>query len=169
MDPNEELEVRNLMKKVDIKKVPERLLENYESEVLRRIKMAPGIPYGILFSAVTAAAVCAALGTWIFIARVQPAANLEPETQPVYREIEKNPAVEERVTAVPVPLTPQVIPSNLKAIPAESQKDAAPDFKKIADDLFILEMLGEDEGVLDSMDRAASDIEIGGQVGTVAF
>lgn len=167
MESNEELEVRELMKKVNMQKVPDGLLRNYESEVLRKIKIEPGISYGFIFSAVTVAAVCVALGTWIYIARVQPAKNSETEVQPVYREIEKS---QMRMEQVPAPLPSEIVPPKQNVVvPSFVQKEAVPDFKKIADDLFILEMLGEDDGVLDSMDRAASDIEIAGQVGTVAF
>lgn len=148
-----------------MKTVPADLLKNYESEVLRKIKSTPAVPYGLFFSAAFAGAILMALGTWVYIAKIQPARHT---AEPIMEEMafkDREPVLNEIFQTTPSVPTVET----KQAEPTPPSKEDSEEFREIADDLFILEMLGEDVEVLDGMQRAASDIELAGQFGTVAF
>lgn len=172
MDDKEEIEIKALMGKVNMKTVPADLLKNYESEVLRKIKSTPALPYGLFFSAAFAGAIVMALGTWFYVAKIQP---VQPAVAPAADEMvykEKTPVINHEVMREKQPissLSPAVPVQKIETLPAPELKEDSEEFQQIANDLFILEMLGEDVDVLDGMQRAASDIELAGQLGTVAF
>ena len=151
---HEDEEIRKLLKSFRASRPPEDLLKNYEQEVLRKVHAAPG--HGLPAAGAFALAACGlgllALGIFLIGPRLQTV----------------KPAAEQSSAEAPVrgDLSPQTIPDtapSFEAIPKEmspaaeaaelSEDDAA------ARDLLILEMLGEDEGLVDGFDRMAADSE----------
>ena len=140
MDFNpEEKKIREVFERYRFKKPPDSLMKNYENEVLKKIKAPPSAGPGLGAAAAFSAAALLAAGL-VFMVWFRPPAlkNSVPAPaalqEPVSMEARPQPKIEG--------LQNQVV------------------LQKMADDLFVLEMLGEDENLLGDFDRAATDVEL---------
>lgn len=142
----DEQKIEELFQGYSVKNPPEELMKNYVHEVRLKIRNTPGAPaFGFPAFAVILA-VSALLGGafWLRSATrpvVQPAAVKQMMT-------EESPALEEAVSAV----TEESFEEELQAMDEEA------DFEGLADDLMVLELLGEDSGLMDDSDRVEADL-----------
>ena len=147
MDFNQEEEsIRKLIGSCKMKEPPSALFKNYEQEVLEKIRGSHSGPvFGWQVSAGLALLFVLAIA---FLFLVKP--------RLVTHQVE--PSVVRAPTApVPVPAAAKI------PVPDHSQAD----FDQMSHDVFILETLGEDEGILDEFDRMESDTELFVQPQTV--
>lgn len=147
----EDREIKKILESYRLKKAPASLMRNYEKEVLQKIragspKWGPGWQ-GVLLGAV----IFALLGGLGFFWLLRPVGEKIPPSLPA-----PAPALS-AASSPPVAETAKPIPVQAKV----EDEDAL--FDQMANDLFVLEMLGEDEGLLDELDRVAADIEIWAQ------
>lgn len=151
---HEDEEIRKLLKSFRAKRPPEDLLKNYEQEVLRKIHAAPGqgFPAAGAFALAACGAGLLVLGIVMLAPRphtVKPAVPEISAEAPVRRDLtpEASPEAAPSPETAPKELSPAAEAAEL------SEDDVA------ARDLLILEMLGEDEGLVDGFDRMAGDSE----------
>lgn len=136
MDFNpEEQEIRKVLESHRLRRPPASLMRNYEEEVMKKIHSPAGPSWGWAVSFAGVAALIFLLA-FVFLIRTQPAKNSAQISSPV-------------TDAMKV----QVFPEQEGIL-----------FEKMASDLLILEMLGEDEGLFDSFERLETDMEFLGQV-----
>jgi hypothetical protein len=130
----EESELLRRLEPLRAKRPPEALMRDYEKQVMDKIRAPhPGAPWGALPAlALAFAAAGAALYFWM--ARPEPAA------------------------VRPVPAAPVESAAPEAAPPAPAEDEAL--FTQMAADLFILEMLGEDQGLFDDVGRIETDMEL---------
>ena len=154
MDFNsEEQEILKLMQQHPLKTVPDHLMKDYVQEVMRKTKAPDVFPYipALAFSLVLAAAL---MGAAAYIVLKQTplhkpaAAVLQPET---IIEENKPPVISsQEVKFVAAPQTASDVPG--PAIePAR--------LEKLNQEIFILEMLGEDSGI-DNPSRIGADLDL---------
>jgi hypothetical protein len=135
----EEEAIKKLFQSYCLKKPPESALKDYEQEVLRKVRaFQPKPAFGgqaVLGAAVVATLIC----LFAFFVRPFLAPKKESVTKP------------SAVVEYQVPVRPQ---------------DAASEdlLGALARDLFILEMLGEDEGLLEELELVTMDVELFQQV-----
>lgn len=134
----EEQEILQLIETQQIKNPPKEFLDGFEFEVKQRLALPPesastGIPVaaGVLV-------LLLAFGL-IMLHYVQT------------RRISEEKAKTENVTVVDKPLPS--LAATAPVVVSEEEK-----FKKLSHELFILEMLGEDEGLHDNVSSVASDV-----------
>lgn len=135
-DP-EEKEMKELLEQYQVKKPPEDLMRNYVAEVRGRIDAAPqesgmGVPLIVL-------GLLLGLGM-VGVLILSPMKKETPQK-----------AGEEVSLSVPE-----------KASVARETSSQAEQvlFDQVADDLFVLEMLGEDEGIIDDTSRVEMDLQV---------
>lgn len=126
----EEQEIQKLLDKFELKKPPEDLMKNYVGEVKRKLQSPPGPVFG------TPAVVFLILAA--FVAGILLTGPL-------------------RQVIVPQKMAPQVVSTERVSPP--SQAGAEELFENLFDDYFVLEMLGEDEGLVEGFDPLESDVE----------
>jgi len=128
----EEQRIKELLANFKLKVPPEPLMKNYVEEVRRKIDRTPrGFDFGPKVFVCVLVLGLAVGGVLIFKPFIQKAPT--------------------KGTSLPTPTiaTKEVIQANKQAL-----------FEKLSGDLFVLEMLGEDEGLLDdSTDRVETDME----------
>ncbi|MBI4549314.1 MAG: hypothetical protein HY714_00095 [Candidatus Omnitrophica bacterium] len=129
MDDREEKKIEALLGGVRLKRPPEKLMENYVSEVRRKIDVPPAGPAFGLATAFLIAVAAVGLALWLHQA---------PVTQP-------------RQVAPEVPAADR--------LSGGETGDSKASFEEIADEWLILQMLGEDQGVLDAYDPLEGDLE----------
>ena len=183
-----EKEILDLLKKAELKKVPAELLKNYESEVVQKIQAGSGFPWGIAFAG---SSLLVAVFVGVMVISLQQPVNKMPaaetvateesqaqyskfadELQPEWVKTEQNPtqapAFDSSLMQKPVPVANQdqlrQMAEEAMASSQTAEAKEAQEFQKISDDLFLLQMLGEDEGLVDSVDQVASDLDLIAQV-----
>jgi len=163
MDFNaEEKEIRELFESRRLKIPPESLLKDYESGVWKRIRAGqpgPGVGFGVVFSVVLGLALIGFLAVYFGILAPKP----KPATVPA-------PLVDALMQAVspsPLPVRQAGYPSPPKEERAKNADGASPLFEtgmrggpnteidELLEELLILEMLGEAEGVLEPIPAGA--------------
>jgi hypothetical protein len=137
----EEREIKKALESYRLKKPPDSLMKNYEEAVWKKIRASEKSPaFGITLG-LSIAVVLAFLFVLVFILQPKPA---------------KAPAR----TPVPPLTAPLTAPQPARVIQEEV------DFDQMAEELFILEALGEDEGLLDDLERLTTDIEFWAPAGS---
>ncbi len=135
-------ELRELFKKHPLKKVPGDLLKDYEAGVLRKMHMRPqGMSLGIqvtLGLSLAAIFIMAAFYFW-------PAVISSPK--------QVAPVVKPEPLALSEPVVVKV-----SATEEVTFEEAA--FEEVAEDLLLLEMLDEDEGLLPEAIQVKTDLEL---------
>jgi hypothetical protein len=132
MDDRDEMKIESLMRGYRLKRPPEKLMENYVDEVRRKIAAAPAGPAFGLPALILVAAVAAALAFWFYEASL-----------PVVR---------------PVPAKTVTAEGAGSTVHREAG-DTETAFEEMADEWLILQMLGEDQGILDAYDPLEIDME----------
>lgn len=131
----EEKQVRKILSSYKLKEPPAGMMEGYVEEVRRKIKTSPaGLPLGPASLLAWTLAGAVLLGVLVF---AFPRLGVQPK--PI-RSLSST-----AQEAEPAPVTP----------PSE---EALHD--RLAEDLFILEMLGEDEGVFSDFEHVETDLEL---------
>ena len=176
----EEREVEELLKNYKLKSPPESLLKNYVEEVRKKIDTAPKDPvfgFPVVFFAIAVA--LGLVGGFVFFLRpaltprkeaVPPLVTVSDEAKVVPQEMEQaiklaaepSGAAQEtqKPEAVPASVASEETPSvGQEAAPVEKIPTKGTDLDKMAKDLFVLEALGEDEGLLEEFERMETDIE----------
>lgn len=132
MDDREEKKIESLMRGYRLTRPPEKLMENYVDEVRRKIAGGQSGPAFGLAVWVPIAVAVAGLAFWLYQTSL-------PAGRPV-------PA--KAITAVS---------AERATVRAGGGEEAS--FEEIADEWLILQMLGEDQGILDAFDPLESDME----------
>lgn len=132
-DSPEEEEIKKVLESYPLRKPPVSLMRNYEEEVLKKIHTPAGPALGAtaLFS-ISAAFVLIALLALVFWLGPRGAKNKA-----------------------------QISPPATDSMTVEKIKEGGDEilFRQMADDLLILEMLGEEEGLRDPFERLETDME----------
>ena len=129
----DEKKIQEMMSRHRMKEPPRELMRDYEAGVWKRIEASSVRrmwTFGLAAGLSLAAALALALGLWF-----------APEIE------RKSPAVEEPRVTVPVPEL-----SSAEAVPEAL-------FQELENELFVLEMLGEDEGLLDDTEVLVQDMD----------
>lgn len=126
----EEREIRQLMEKYELKKPPEDLMKNYVGEVKRKLQSPPGPVFGT--------PAVALLILVAFVGGLLVAGLLRQGFVP--QKVVRQAVSEERVSH-----------------PSEAGTEQL--FEDLFDDFFVLEMLGEEEGLIEGIDAVESDVE----------
>lgn len=129
----DEKKIQGLMSRHRMKEPPRELMRDYEAGVWKRIEASSVRrmwTFGLAAGLSLAAALALALGLW-----------LAPEIG------KKSPAVEEPTVTVSAPELPS----------AKTSPEAF--FEELENELFVLEMLGEDEGFLDDTEVLVQDMD----------
>lgn len=154
---HEEHELKELLKKVKARKPSQSVLNNFEKEVLQKIHR-PGFPRGITFS--FAAALIVAGAALYILLPPQPSQTL--------------PAPETIAAQIGAPVFQEKPATDSKAEETLTTEEETEIMDELSQDLFILEMLGEDEGLIDGFERMSVETAFmtqhiaGGQALTVA-
>ena len=158
----EEQEVEELLKNYKLKSPPESLLKNYVEEVRKKIDVAskgPLFGFPVVFFAIAVA--FGLVGGFVFFLRpaltprketVTPLVTVSDEAKVVPRQME--PAIKPAAKLSEEAALVREEPAPVEKIPAKGT-----DLDKMAKDLFVLEALGEDEGLLEEFERMETDIE----------
>jgi hypothetical protein len=147
-------EIRELLSEYRLKEPPKSLLQNYEGEVMAKIlslENAPAIPLPVI--ALSAALILLLGFIWLMILRPEPV--YQPTVTPSRVQTPERAAV--FVNAPMRQAVPGLEVSRIQPSSKEASEEKA--FDQMERDLFILEMLGEDEGLMDDLDRLATDVE----------
>ncbi len=144
MSPNsEESDIPKLLAERRLKRPPEDVLKNYVEEVRQKIAAEPAGPgWGVAVGLAVALALAAAL-VWSLVA-------------------------ERREVRVPAeaPGVSQALPGTRdQAVRAAPETVSDEVLESLEDDLFLLEMLGEDQGLLDVPERMETDLEVFSEIG----
>ena len=142
---NEELEIERLLAGRRLKRPPDALTSHYVAEVRGKIaRQGAGAGWGM------ALGLCAALALAAGLAFILLAQRRE----------------------VPAPARPPTVSQAAQAgsglAPAHTAEPVSDELlQSLEDDLFLLEMLGEDEGLIDAPERIETDLEFSEQAGLV--
>ncbi len=182
MDEHEDQDIREFFQNYRQKRPPQAILRNFESDVIRKIKSADERPWLSLSAIISLSTVGIFVAVFIFF--ILPLGRRAPVApEPALIALESVPVMQPPVEQAPVPpVVPAVpaeklepaVPAVVEPVPAEVPPAVAPAvpepateeelFNAMAGDLFILEMLGEDEGILDDASRVSGDLEFLSQV-----
>ena len=174
---NDDKELMEMMKGLRGKKPPRQVLQNFENNVMKKIhQSAPFLGIGWVPVVCVSAALAAGL-VFFLLHKQQPV----PETQPVlvaekaldsFEEVTQT----EKISEVSTPFLPQVttqLPpksqTGVTALPvSELQTEEAAEqvFNRFSENLLLLQMLGEDQGLVDNARLMESDVEILSQLGS---
>lgn len=133
----EEKEIRKFFGGCRFKKPPQDLMKNYEEEVQRKIAQPPSVfgLQGVLAIALVVG-VLAVVGFFVVPSLVKP----------------KVPVILSEPSPARIELPPSA--ASNKAIRQEEL------FERVAEDILILEILGEDEGLMEDFDSIETDAEL---------
>lgn len=152
MDWNpEEKEIAELMSRVRIPSPPKSTLNDFEFEVHKKI-MRRTESFGIQSGAavlVLAFVLGLVIIHFLQVSRIKNQAPLPDAAVSKYQEIHQPSMI------APVPVQ-NLVAERETSLP----KKPAANFEKLSNDLFILELLGEDEGVYENPNLIASDIHM---------
>lgn len=158
-----EKELETLLGNFTVKQTPKEVTEGFEQGVWKKINQGAE-PLDWKFALVLGAA-SVALITAVFIWGIMPLVKRStPDTinpQVIRREIQRLQADQDaRAAAIPVvrELEAEQPAPALPAAPAAANEEAL--FEDISEELFILQLLGEDAGILDDYGILESDIQI---------
>ena len=179
-----EEEIKSLLASAKVKTPTREMLRNFEQEVFIKIRAqeaAPFIPWPAVALSLTVVA-CILL-VWFFAVRPAARTMIAHENKLSQIETEKNyshknsidaeatdvETVPTEVKVLEAPKAIQITPTSIPEVREESKTIPPPDqkevkFKRLENDMFILEMLGEDEGIADNFERVSSDIDLIGQI-----
>jgi len=147
-------QIKKLLSSFQAKQPPEAMMKDYEKEVLQKIDAGHGQPafgLGLALGLALAVALAAGLGYWFYTQA--PAPQESPSVIPL------SPAIpaEAGIQALDSPVQQSVtsVPFSMPA-PAEISDIS---LIEMTMDLFLLEMLGEDSGLLDDFDGFAVELD----------
>ena len=135
---SEDKEIKKALESYRLRKPPDSLMKNYEEEVWKKIRSAQEGPALGITLALSTALILAFLFAFVFF--LQPKLAKAPVKVPV-------------ASATAPATAPVTAPWPARVIQEEI------DFDKMAEELFILEALGEDEGLLDDLEHLSADME----------
>jgi len=130
-------------------KPPEDLMKNYVAEVRKKIQSAPGQSWGLGLPAVLFLVALSLLAAFVLMKpahhqAVVPQSAVKEEVQPEATPQETAPAA-----------APQ--PEDFEKLLQQVEDQA--DFEELSDSLMVLELLGEDAGLMDDSGTVEADVE----------
>lgn len=166
---DEEKELAQILASVKDEPLSSAVLENFEEDVLRKVYHAQhGLPMGVLVPAL-------GLGFMIFLFAlifVWNSMRVEKESVTPVLNAELTQGFQETKQEMQ---TPKLVNNEAQdQHPVSLKEEAAkPELsekvlEELSKDLFILEMLGEDEGLLDDFDRLESDLDFIANAGVLS-
>ncbi|HTL47740.1 MAG TPA: hypothetical protein VL688_06720 [Verrucomicrobiae bacterium] len=150
MSHEEEKEIEKIFENYRLKKVPQSLMKDYAAEVRRKIEMTPGpsFPLGAL-AAFAVGLAFAGTVAFVMLRPHQPALEIKaPEGVSAPSGTLETPAVQGPQAVQPAPSA---------ALAEEEGVEPGGNQEALARELFVLEMLGEDDGVM--TDASRFDVE----------
>jgi len=140
---DDEKKIKKILDAYSVRKPPDALMKDYEKEVMEKIKVSkPGFPLG-LGIALGASLTCLAIAAMLYFVYLAPAKSRGAD-QNVSKNLE---VIVIRPTPTPEPINTPVV------------EDEDSYYDTLAQDLLLLEMLGEDEGLLDDFELMEVDME----------
>jgi len=140
---DDEKKIKKILDAYSVRKPPDSLMKDYEKEVMEKIKASkPGFPLG-LGIALGASLTCLAIAAMLYFVYLAPA---KP------RGGVQNISNHQEVIVIRPKSTPETISLSLV-----EEEDSF--YDNLAQDLLLLEMLGEAEGLLDDFELLEVDME----------
>ena len=130
-------------------KPPEDLMKNYAAEVRKKIRSAPGQSWGLGLPAVLC---LVALSLLAAVVLMKPAHNQVVVPQTAVKEEVQPEATPQETAPAAVPL-----PEDFEKLLQQVEDQA--DFEELSDSLMVLELLGEDAGLMDDSGMVEADVE----------
>lgn len=130
-------------------KPPEDLMKNYVAEVRKKIQSAPGQSWGLGLPAVLC---LVALSLLAGLVLMKPAPNQAVVPQNAVKE-EMQPEATPQETAP----APAAQPEDFEKLLRQVEDQA--DFEELSDGLMVLELLGEDAGLMDDSGTVEADVD----------